>query len=322
MDSLPLAADAGALGCKRKKMTKDPWGVYNYCTGFIDLLGQREEYKNEGLLPQFASEEERKEFLQKIRRGIGAIFDLQQTAENMLKVALSPTSRLKKTLPPELHDSYDQMQKTRVKRQRWSDGMVFFVSLGETDIKCPMNGVFYLFGLAASLCFFGLAKRRPLRGAIDIAWGVELHEGELYGAAVAKAYELESSVAQYPRIVVSDRTMGYLEANRRNIDADFFSQTNSELAKICLSMLMQDVDGYWFIHYLGAEFQSYISQNQHEYIYNKAIKFIEDQSETHRKNGEGKLAFRYSHLLSYFVAHPPSVNVEQDAQPGHEEGRS
>jgi hypothetical protein len=57
-------------------MTKDRWGVYNYCTGFIDLLGQQEEYKNEGLLPQFASEEERKEFLQKIKRSIGAIFDL------------------------------------------------------------------------------------------------------------------------------------------------------------------------------------------------------------------------------------------------------
>jgi hypothetical protein len=208
-------------------MTKDRWGVYNYCTGFIDLLGQQEEYKNEGLLPQFASEEERKEFLQKIKRSIGAIFDLQQTAENMLKVALNPTSRLKKTLPPELHNSYDHIQKTRVKRQRWSDGMVFFVSLGETDIKCPMNGVFYLFGLAASLCFLGLAKKRPLRGAIDIAWGVELHKGELFGPAVAKAYELESSVAQYPRIVVSKRAIAYLEANRRVLRIAWQSRRHS-----------------------------------------------------------------------------------------------
>jgi len=289
-------------------MAKKSLGAYNYCTSFIDLLGQREEYEDQGLLPQFHSEVEREAFLKKIKASIGAIFDLQKTAEDMLKVALSPTSKLKKTLPPEFHDNYDQIQKTRVKQQRWSDGLVFFVCLGDSDIKCPMNGVFYLLALAGSLCFFGLAKRRSLRGAIDVAWGVELHKGELYGATVAKAYELESGVAQYPRIVVSDRTVEYLEANRRNTNSDFFSQCNRELAKICLSMLMQDVDGYWFIHYLGDEFRSYVSQNQHGYIYNKAISFIEDESEKHRSKGDGKLAFRYSHLQSYFVAHPPPVN--------------
>lgn len=296
-------------------MTKNSWDAYNYCISFIDLLGQWEEYKNQGLLPQFASGEEREAFSQQIKRSIGVIFDLQKTAENMLKAALSPTSQLKKKLPVELHDSYDQMQKTRVKRQRWSDGFVTFVCLVDTYIKCPMNGVFCLFALAGSLCFLGLAKRHPIRGAIDIAWGVELHEGELYGAAVAQAYKLESDVAQYPRIVVSDRTIGYLEANRKNTDTDCFSKCNSELAKICLSMLMQDVDGSWFIHYLGEEFQSYVSQNQHGDIYHKAIKFIEDESERHRSNRKGKLAFRYSHLQSYFSEHPPSDNIEQNAQP-------
>lgn len=291
-------------------MNTNSWAIYNYCTAFIDLLGQQNEYKTEGLLPQFASENDRKEFLMKVKRSIGSIFDLQQNAENMLKAVLSPKSSLKKTLSPELHESYDQIRKTRVNRQRWSDGLIFFTSLGESDIKCPMNAVFYLFGLAASLCFLGLAKRQPLRGAIDIAWGVELHKAELYGAAVAKTYELESHVAQYPRIIVSERTIVYMEANRDNTETDLFSKINSELAKICLSMLMQDVDGYWFIHYLGEEFRLYISQNQHEYIYDKALKFIENQSETHRKNREGKLAFRYSHLLSYFLAHPSSVNVD------------
>lgn len=78
-------------------MTKNSWGAYNYCISFIDLLGQWEEYKNQGLLPQFASGEEREAFLQQIKCSIGVIFDLQKTAENMLKAALSPTSQLKKS---------------------------------------------------------------------------------------------------------------------------------------------------------------------------------------------------------------------------------
>lgn len=300
-------------------MRKKSWGVYNYCISFIDLLGQRAEYKNEGLVPQFSSEQDREAFLQKVRSTVGVIRDLQRTAERMLKVALNKSSRLKDALPPNTLETYEEMHKTKVKSQRWSDGLVFFVCLGDNEIKCPMNGVFYLFALAGALSFLGIAKRRPIRGAIDIAWGVELRRGELYGAAVAKAYELESEVAQYPRIVISQRTIDYLEANRRNIAADPFSQCNSQLAQVCLSMLMQDVDGHFFIHYLGEEFQTYVTQRQHDYIYAKAIKFIEDESEKHRTERNGKLSFRYSHILSYFLAHNL---LEEVAQPGHEEGRS
>ncbi len=299
-------------------MKKKEWVAYNYCIGFIDLLGQREEYKDEGFLPQFASDEERKAFLQKIKRTIGPIFDLQKDADDMMQAALSPISETKRTLPPELHDTYDKMQKTRIKRQRWSDGLVFFACLGDPDIKCPTNALYYLFALTGSMCFLGLAKKRPIRGAIDIAWGVELHDNELYGAAVAKAYELESYVAQYPRIVVSDRTINYLEVYRQINDNDYYSQCNQRLAEICLNLVAQDVDGQFFIHYLGNSFKDYISQSQHDYLYQKAAEFIQGQCERYR-SAKGnklskKLSFRYSHLLSYFMAHPFMEAVDDIAK--------
>lgn len=289
-------------------MSKKEWVAYNYCIGFIDLLGQREEYKDEGLLPQFASEEERKAFNQKIKSTIGAIFSLQKDAESMIKVSSTPNPERKKTVPPEIHDTYDKMMQTRIKSQRWSDGLVFFACLGDPDIKCPVNGPFNLFGLAGSMCLLGLAKKRPIRGAIDIAWGVELHNGELYGAAVAKAYELESYVAQYPRIVVSDRTIDFLEAHHKNMDNNIYSKCNRQLAEMCLNMIAEDVDGNFIIHYLGDSFREYISKDLHNDLYNKAIGFINSQFENHRRlkyNKESnKLSFRYSHLLSYFTAHP------------------
>ena len=135
------------------------------------------------------------------------------------------------------------MQRTRVSTQRWSDGIVHFISLGDKEIKCPMNGVFTILDTAGGLCLMGLALHRPLRGSIDIAWGVELHKRELYGAAVARAYELESEFAQYPRIAVSPRVVNFLQAHLADTGEDRYSQFNRSLAGVCLGLLASDADG-------------------------------------------------------------------------------
>jgi hypothetical protein len=171
------------------------WVAYNYCIAFIDLLGQREHYRNEGLLPNFTSNQEKEIFIQKLKNTIGPIFSLQKNAETMMETSLPHNPEYNKTLLPEQYDIYVKMRQTKIKRQRWSDGLVFFASLGDQNINCHVTEVFDLLVLSGSMCFLGLAKEQPLRGAIDIAWGLELHEGEIYGAAVAKAYELESYVS-------------------------------------------------------------------------------------------------------------------------------
>lgn len=280
----------------------------NYCVSFIDLLGQRAALKGQGLLPPFESEDERKKLNAILRESIGAIIKLQSQAKDMLDGIINPSteSPLRATLPPEQHPIWDEMQRTQVTTQRWSDGLVSFVCLGDKEVKCRMNGVFGLFGLAGTLCLLGLATRHPVRGAIEVAWGVELHPGELYGAAVARAYELESGVAQYPRIVVGPETVRLLEVHRVNPEQDLYSQNDRALATLCLGMLVQDADGYWILHYLGEEFQHAISQSHHAELYAAARKFAFEQLFEHQANLNTKLALRYSHLLQYFDAHPPA----------------
>jgi len=155
--------------------------AYNYCVSFIDLLGQRVAMQGQGLLPPFRSEEEQERLNAILRVSIGAIIKLQKQAEDMMEIILhpNPDSLLRAALLPEQHATWDAMQRTRVTTQRWSDGLVSFVCLGDKDVKCQMNGVFDLFGLAGTLCILGLATRHPIRGAIEVAWGVEIHPGEL-----------------------------------------------------------------------------------------------------------------------------------------------
>lgn len=293
----------------------DSMHIANYCISFIDLLGQRSEYKNEGILPKFETPEDKAKFIERIKHTIAPIDDLQRSSSQFLESSLGYRSPLRKQLPPELHPVYDQMHEVKLKQQRWSDGLVYFVSLLEGNVKCPMAGVYKLFGSAGCLCLLGLGKKRPLRGSIDIAWGVELHNGELYGAAVAKAYELESYVAQYPRIVVGQRAVDYLIANTRNPAPDFYSEFNRQLAQICLNILSIDSDGYHIIHYLGESFRKYISKGLHPKLYEEALKFVTQQCEEWHSKKDTKLSLRYNHLLSYFLAHSPDDLMEENAQP-------
>ena len=300
----------------KAKKKPDKWNIYNYCVSFIDLLGQKDALQGQGLMPIFNSDEDRQEFFDTFKGSVGSILKLQEDAEEMLEVTHRerPDSPFHENLSHEQQQIWDQMKRTRVTSQRWSDGLVSFTSLGDKEIKCPLNGVFDILALSGSLCFMGLASGRPIRGGIDIAWGVELRPGELYGAAVAQAYELENIHAQYPRIVVGQRVLHFLYAHIKNQDQDVFSANNRELAKLCLDMLVKDVDGLCFLHYLGEGFRLAVSHQYHNQLYNEAHKYIIDQLKIHRNSNNTKLAFRYSYLLLYFDNHPPSEEDQQDIE--------
>ena len=287
MDTTPKKPDEGGFAC------------HNYCVAFIDLLGQREAMRGQGLVPS-----DRTQLIAKFRDSIGGIVTLQHEAEAMLKTlnAPNPNSPLKAQLPADQHETWDAMMRTRVTTQRWSDGLVSFCCLGDQEIKCHVNGVFALIGLTGTIALLGLAQKRPVRGAIEIAWGVELHEGELYGPAVARAYELESEVAQYPRIVVGPQTYHFLRMHGESTDQDVFSQANRNLARICLDMLFQDEDGYLKVHYLGGAFARWVNKSPD--LYPLARAFVVEQFEKHQRELNTKLAFRYANLLRYFLAHP------------------
>lgn len=288
--------------------TDNEIAAYNYCVCFIDLLGQLEAMHRQGLLPQFQSDDEKNAFNEILKRTIKPIHDLQKQSAHFMDAVTKNRigSPLRANLPPSLQNEWDEMQRTVIKSQRWSDGLVQFVCLGDTSIKCPMNGIFSIFGTAGILCLIGLADRVPLRGAIDIAWGVELHENEIYGPALARAYELESKCTQYPRIIVSPRTIDYLHETISTTDENRLSQFNRELARICLAMLIEDADGYAILHYLGEEFKKHILRDQQAVLYRSALTFIKEQGEKYRVSKDTKLALRYNHLLDYFQGHEPA----------------
>jgi hypothetical protein len=194
------------------------------------------------------------------------------------------------------------MLATNVSTQRWSDGLVCFASLGDPAVACKVNGMFAVITHAGSSCLLGLASKEPIRGAVDVGWGVELVAGELYGAIVARAYELESEVAQYPRIVVGPTAIHFLQSIAASEDLGLAAENDRGLARRCMKMLAEDEDGYFIVDYLGDGFRESVTKDQHEFWYDRARAFVLEQYAIHRNNRDSKLAPRYAWLRRYFDA--------------------
>lgn len=209
----------------------------HYAAAFIDLLGQRDAFREQNLLPIAQTEEEKQQIYETIKKSIKPIADLQRRADEMMRSSNSnPESKLKAKLSPSEQAKWDEMMIAAITTQRWSDGLFIFTPLAEELIKCPMNAIFRMFALTGALCFIGLATKQPLRGAIEVAWGVELRPGELYGPVVARTYELESEVAGYPRIVIGPYLVRYLELQSENTSEKHHDMVNQKLALRCVAL--------------------------------------------------------------------------------------
>lgn len=281
---------------------KQPYAA-NYVVGFFDLLGQQRALEGQGLLPHFQTPEDERRFVAKLKETIGSIALLQARADQILAISLRSRrdSPLRAKLDTQRRRLWDEMHRSNVSTQRWSDGLMHFANLADKAIKCPMIGIYVLMGLAGALCFLGLSTSRPIRGAIEIAWGVELHGGELHGAAVARAYELESNVAKWPRVVVGPNALRFLQVQAVNEDRDPFSEYNKALAEVCLGMITKDTDGQTIIDYLAPRFSEEVHKGIHAEMYERALAFVRAQIAEHEAAKDAKLLERYRTLHGYYL---------------------
>lgn len=279
----------------------DEKDAINYCASFIDLLGQREVLEGQNILPDVRNEDIKNEFMRVIKNSVGKIIKLQELANNF-RQGYSKPFPTRDFLSDEEKILYDKMKAQKPKQQRWSDGLVYFSPLGGENNHCPMNAIFEIFGLSGVLCFIGLANSHPIRGAIEISWGIELHNNELYGAVVKNSYELESQIAQCPRIIVGPHAIEYLKSHfAEPIDeSDKLAGYNRDLADICLNMIALDQDGYHILDYLGSTFTNAVTIQQKPKFYEYAYSFICKEYERHFRDRNTKLAIRYAWIKGYY----------------------
>jgi hypothetical protein len=268
--------------------------VGHYAAAFIDLLGQRADLADCGLLPDQPEEAQAL-----ARKGIAAILWLHDRFETYFKaVTEDPTGGDKKFD----HPRAQEIRAAALKYQRFSDGLLFYVPLLGPPAPAIVNGLYGLLFSAGALCFQGLMEARPLRGGIAVAWGAELHANELYGCVMARAYELESKIAQCPRIAVDQYVVDYLKWVVDEQGDDLALRYSRQLAAVTLSFLAPDTDGQLIVDYLGAGFRKLYENNLDSIASRDATRFITEQLEKWRLANESKLVRRYEMLRTYFAS--------------------
>ena len=98
-----------------------------------------------------------------------------------------------------------------------------------------------------------MASKHPLRGGIDVGLATEIGPQEIYGAALERAYLLESKEAGYLRIVIGDELWRYFNAALANFQAQTTPIVRSiaAITTRMMGLMTTDADGKRVLDYLG-----------------------------------------------------------------------
>lgn len=267
----------------------------HYLVAFIDILGQGRELEKLQSIPTNPEEEAQVRsvledtvaVVRSLRSGF--IQFVQQYAEHTKE----PRSDSEKRRAELKRLSHMQIGVRGV-----SDAIILTVPIKPDDaFASSMNGVFgTLFGLAG-MFLLALAGHKCLRGGCDIGPCVEIGEGEVYGAALERAYRLEAESASWPRVVIGQEMLRFLSTMATLDDSSQLGGVTRRVARACRDFVIDDSDGKPILDILGPEMRRF-----GECIKNQvppAYHFVRSQAEQQRLEGNTRLQEKYGALLAY-----------------------
>lgn len=203
--------------------------------------------------------------------------------------------------PPEKLKQFNEFRQTKLHHQHFSDTLIFYSPLQNEHGYWQVSIVARMLATCGALMLAALSSKTVFRGAIDVGMLSRFPTGDPYGPALAKVHQLESKVADYPRIVVGPGLLSYLDAVEQNPDHDGPAKANRAVAGICRDHITQDTDGCWFIDYLNEAFTNVAGDSTGwGEMQARAYTFIESELARFRNEGNDKLAKRYEQLDGYF----------------------
>ncbi|HKF51311.1 MAG TPA: hypothetical protein VKB26_03290 [Candidatus Acidoferrales bacterium] len=271
----------------------------NYTLGchlvvFLDVLGQREKFR---ALRLPKSPEEYASVAEVLRQTAGFVVGLRETFQRQFaEFDRGLTNFHQRTEEP-----------IRPNFVGFSDLFVTSVPLWNRNGDHLATTVTISSALSAAsvVMLTSLANRHALRGGIEVGFATEIAQGETYGTALERAYILESSQAQYPRIVIGDDLWKYVNT----AIAHFKNQKTPESSAIAtifertMRMISADKDGKRILDYLGEVMVEIAGPEKAKTAMNMirpAYEFILTEHERVLTEGNAKLAGRYALLRQYF----------------------
>ena len=291
----------------------------NYIVGFLDVLGQKEAFISDGkYLGDIEDDselniEELTEKLAKAHAKTVRTIEILRDGFKSYYDSYTSESDIKVSIPDEKVELFKEMRKTEINQQVFSDCIVSYCKLkpkGEYYSQV-VNSVYEILSAFGAMFLLSLAREKPFRAGIDLGLATPFLDEGIYGPAFFKAYELESKIAQYPRIVIGEDIINFL-MNLLHKNPQLDDQIEYDLlwcqgiSRKCLDMIVKDVDGVWILDYCGDDFLKGISEHSPdsslEDVINKAYKFVHSEWKNYKDSGDRKLAHRYFLLRTYLIS--------------------
>lgn len=278
-----------------------------YVVAFLDLLGQQDALRKVTVLPNIDNQEEIAAFKKKVGDLYRPLYGLKNFFKSSIKPFIEGNAN-ETTLQPFEQDLLRQFRSTPVFYRHFSDSLIVHIPLRSDIGKFQCRAIYAVLAATATTFLSCLVHSWPIRGGIDLGLAMNIEEGEIYGPALARAYRLESRVAQYPRIVIGEELVRYLQmvAGQQALTKE--DEANSALAARSLRLLAVDDDGCTFLDWLGNDIRS--SFQKHPELVRNAYDFIIQESIKHKDSRNSKLGFRYTLLRNYVESRLPHWGID------------
>jgi hypothetical protein len=226
--------------------------IYQYgwhLVAFLDVCGQREELRQ---LRMPKTEDEYLAVLGILKNTAGVVLGLRKVFSDYFKSFAQGYPNL---IVPNFRGV--------------SDSFIVSVPLKDNDANVTLVRSYCALSAAAAVMLSSLARSHALRGGIDLGVGVEISQGEIYGAASERVYALENRDAKYPRILIGD------------------------------------ADGRSILDYLGPGIANCPMPKYADDVVKPAYQFVVEKHEYFLSIGDRKLSERYANLRRYFELRLP-----------------
>ena len=272
----------------------------NYLVAFLDLVGQREALRKMSGLPTAPAEIDA--FIQIARESLGKVLDMRKAFAAFFNAAKQEKLDVSQ-IPAEHRATFQAARKITCSMYGLSDAIVISVPLGgnDEDYKAT-KGIKVALLAVCSLAVLAFGSKIAFRGGVDVGIATTLDGGEVYGPALARAYSLESEMAEYPRFVVGGELLRFLEIVIHQQPTTTFGALAQKNAARCKSMVVQDTDGRQMLDFLGREVRESPGASLLSDMVMPGHDFVLNEYENFQRSGNDKLASRYLRLLQYYDA--------------------
>ena len=277
----------------------EPWSfdLQNYVVLFLDILGQKEEIFRFRLVPDNKTEAERV-----VLGTAGLVRELRDRAIEVLKT--DRDSEFMKSLPQDKQAELKKATHSEARvSQTLSDALVISTPIGtdKHNFTTAANGIWWALVTSSWVQLTAPAQGHAIRGGMDVGWGVVLDGSEVYGAALASAYQLESSRAEYPRVVCGSVLRDFLDVVINAKSVSTFAAVAAYFAEYSKRFMYRDDDGLFAVDFLGEAFHEGAPRMMPDIneTVESAFEFVRSECDRFTTHGPDKLAKRYQRLEKY-----------------------